>query len=267
MTFPGGALLLNAGITLAITLVLILGVFAIAARTRRFDLIDSFWGIGFGVVAVVTYIVSADQGDLVARSVITALTEVWGLRLAAHIHTRNRLRTEDRRYAEMAERAGAHLYRYMLTRVYLVQAVLLWFVSLPVQFAQYGTGWAGWPVWIGIAVWAVGFVFETVGDQQLSSFQANPANAGKVLRSGLWRYTRHPNYFGDACVWWGLYAIAGHTWWGAATVLSPVVMTVLLARGTGKPLLEKDIRERRPDYADYVERTSGFFPLPTRPIR
>jgi steroid 5-alpha reductase family enzyme len=266
MTIPGTALLTNAGITLAAAIVLVLAVFAAAVRRRRFDLIDSAWGLGFAVVAVITYALSAGRGDPLARSAAAAPTVVWGLRLAVHIHTRNRGRGEDRRYVEIAGRAGDRVRRYMLTRVYLTQAVLLWFVSLPVQFAQYGAG-ARWPVWVGVAVWAIGFGFESVGDLQLRAFRADPANAGRVLDSGLWRYTRHPNYFGDATVWWGLYAIAGHTWWGAATVLSPLAMTALLARGTGKPLLEKDIRDRRPAYADYVARTSGFLPLPPRRFR
>lgn len=257
-------LLINTGITLAGTILLVLVVFAVAARRRRFDLIDSAWGAGFAVVALITYALSAGHGDVLVRSLATGLTVLWGVRLAVHIHTRNRGRTEDRRYADIAGRAGEHVHRYMLTRVYLVQAVLLWFVSLPVQFAQYGTGGARWPVWVGVAVFAIGFGFESVGDLQLRSFRAAPDNAGRVLDSGLWRYTRHPNYFGDACVWWGLYAIAGHNWLGVFTVLSPIVMTLLLVRGTGKALLEKDIRERRPDYADYVARTSGFFPLPPK---
>ena len=120
--------------------------------------------------------------------------------------------------------------------------------------------------WLGAAVWAVGFGFEAVGDAQLRRFRADPANAGKVLDRGLWRYTRHPNYFGDACLWWGLYLLACSTWAGAATVLSPVAMTYTLARGTGKPLLEKGLRRSRPGYAHYVERTSGFFPLPPKRV-
>ena len=268
MTTTAAQLLTNAGIALGVTVLLILGVFALAARRHRFDLIDSLWGLGFAVVAGVSFVLSMGQGDVLARSLVTGLTVVWGVRLAVHIHTRNRGRDEDRRYVEMVERAGEHVLRFMFIRVYLVQAALLWFVSLPVQFAQYGTDRVHWPVliplWIGVVLWVIGFVFEAVGDHQLRRFRADPASRDKVLDTGLWRYTRHPNYFGDACVWWGLYLIACHTWWGAATIVSPVVMTLLLARGTGKPLLEKDIRERRPAYANYVARTSGFFPLPSR---
>ena len=249
------ALLVNLGVTLVVTVALILGVFVAAERRGRYDLIDSFWGLGFAVVAVVTFALS--RGDLL----ITVLTVVWGVRLSVHIHTRNRHKPEDARYVDMRQRA-AHPRRHMLTAVYLTQAALLWFVSLPVQFSQYGPTVVSWPIWLGVAVWLVGFVFETVGDAQLRAFRADPATDGQVLDTGLWRYTRHPNYFGDACVWWGLYLIACHTGIGAATVLAPIAMTFLLAKGTGKPLLEKGIGDRRPGYREYVTRTSGFFPLP-----
>ncbi|GAA4554339.1 DUF1295 domain-containing protein [Amycolatopsis samaneae] len=260
MTAPAA----NLAITLAVTIALFLLVFAVAARRGRYDLIDSLWGLGFAIVAIVTFMLSAGHGAISLRLTVTLLTVLWGLRLAAHIHIRNRARPEDARYAAILRRAGSHPRRYMLTRVYLTQAGVLWFVSLPIQCGQYAPGPPGWPFWAGIAVWTLGFVFEAVGDHQLRRFRADPGNRGRVLDSGLWRYTRHPNYFGDACVWWGLYLLACTTWYGAATVLSPIVMTALLAKGTGKPLLERDIGERRPGYADYIHRTSGFLPLPPR---
>jgi steroid 5-alpha reductase family enzyme len=252
---------LNLPITLGVTVVAISGVFALAVRRGRYDLIDSYWGLGFAVVAVVTFLLSIGDGDLLPRVLATALTVVWGVRLAAHIHSRNRKKDEDPRYVEMAAKGGAGR---MFVRVYLTQAAILWFVSLPVQFAQYGHGGPSWPIWLGVAVWLVGFVFETVGDRQLSAFRADPDSSGQVLDTGLWRYTRHPNYFGDACVWWGLYLIACHSWIGAATILSPLVMTFLLAKGTGKPMLEKQMAHTRPGYAEYVARTSGFVPLPPK---
>ncbi|QWF77010.1 DUF1295 domain-containing protein [Amycolatopsis sp. CA-230715] len=244
--------------TAAATLAAVTVTFGIALARRRYDTIDTFWGLGFAVVAIVAFGLS--EGDFALRLTVTALTVVWGVRLSAHLHLRNRGLPEDPRYARMAEHAGPGR---IFVRVYLLQAVVLWFVSLPVQFAQYGHGFTV-TAWLGVAVWLIGFAFEAVGDEQLRRFKADPANRGEVLDTGLWRYTRHPNYFGDACLWWGLYLLAC-TWWpGAATILSPVVMTYTLARGTGKPLLEKGMRERRPAYASYVERTSGFFPLPPR---
>lgn len=245
-------------VTAAVTLVSVALTYAVALRRDRFDTIDTFWGLGFALVAVVAFALS--EPDSVAGAVTASLTVVWGVRLGVHLHTRNRGKGEDERYVDMARRNPG--WR-MFVRVYLTQGVILWFVSLPVQVAQYGQGF-GPLAWLGVAVWAVGLFFEAVGDAQLRRFKADPANRGRVLDTGLWRYTRHPNYFGDACVWWGLYLLACTTWLGAATVLSPVVMTVLLARGTGKPLLEGRLRRTRPEYASYVERTSGFVPLPPR---
>ena len=148
--------------------------------------------------------------------------------------------------------------------IFLTQAVAIWFVSLPVQVAMFEPSEPGVLLWVGIAVWAVGFGFESVGDWQLARFRADPASKGQVMDRGLWRYTRHPNYFGDATVWWGLWLIAAQQWAGAITILSPVLMTWTLTRKTGKPLLEQGMADRRPGYADYVERTSGFFPLPPK---
>ncbi|MFD8491625.1 DUF1295 domain-containing protein [Amycolatopsis sp. NPDC059657] len=246
----GTTLAVNAGVTLvAVTL-----TFGIAVARKRWDTIDTFWGLGFAIVAVTSFLVADTP------FVVMALTVVWGVRLAVHLHLRNHGLPEDPRYVKMAKRMGPNPALPMFLRVYLLQAVILWFVSLPVQLAS---GW-GWVSWLGVVVWIVGFAFEAVGDDQLRRFKAAPENKGKVLDTGLWRYTRHPNYFGDACLWWGLYLMACTTWAGAATVLSPIAMTYLLAKGTGKPLLEKGMRRSRPGYAYYVERTSGFFPLPPR---
>ncbi|HVV13901.1 DUF1295 domain-containing protein [Amycolatopsis sp.] len=229
-------------ITAVVTLVLIGGTYIFARSQGRFDVIDTVWGLGFVVIALVS-----------ARSVLpTLLTCVWGLRLAVHIEVRRRGSGEDRRYADINP-----------VRAYATQAIALWVISLPVQVAGFGSP----PLWLvcaGVVVWLVGFVFEAVGDYQLQRFRGDPANQGKVLDTGLWRYTRHPNYFGDACVWWGLYLLACHSWLAAATIVSPIVVTVLLAKGTGKPLLEKNLVRNRPDYAAYVSRTSGFVPLPPK---
>ncbi|MGW4065439.1 DUF1295 domain-containing protein [Amycolatopsis sp. NPDC004747] len=245
-------------VTAAVTLVAVVVTFGIARARKRYDTIDTFWGLGFAIVAVAAF--PFGDGPLSLRLVVVLLTVVWGVRLSVHLHLRNHKLPEDPRYARMG-----HGPLKMFVRVYLFQAVVLYFVSLPVQFAVDGTG-IGVLGWLGIAVWLVGFAFETIGDDQLRRFKADPANRGRVLDTGLWRYTRHPNYFGDACVWWGLYLLACSTWPGAATVLSPVAMTFTLARGTGKPLLEKGMARTRPAYAHYVERTSGFFPLPPKKV-
>ncbi|MFI6028373.1 DUF1295 domain-containing protein [Amycolatopsis magusensis] len=252
---------ISAAVALGVALVAVCVTFAIALARRRYDTIDTIWGLGFALVAVAAF--PFGTGDLILRLVVTGLTVVWGLRLSLHLHLRNSKQPEDPRYARMVERAGTRPAPRLFVRVYLVQALVLWFVSLPVLAAQHGTG-IGVLGWLGVAVWLAGFGFETIGDEQLRRFRADPANRGRVLDTGLWRYTRHPNYFGDACVWWGLYLLACSTWVGAATVLSPVAMTFALAKGTGKPLLEKGLHRTRPAYAYYVERTSGFFPLPPR---
>ncbi|HEX3785372.1 MAG TPA: DUF1295 domain-containing protein [Pseudonocardiaceae bacterium] len=259
-----GSLAINAGITLGVALALIAATFLLARVRGRYDTIDSLWGLGFAVIALVGLGLSTGHGELAGRLLVTALTVVWGLRLSIHIHTRNAHQGEDARYAAMVRKAGDAPGRYMLTRVYLVQAVLMWLISLPVQAAQYARGGLGVLGWIGVAVWLVGIGFEGIGDAQLRRFKADPSNKGTVLDQGLWRYTRHPNYFGDACVWWGLYLLACHSWAGVATVFAPLVMTALLARGSGKPILERAMLARRPAYADYVRRTSGFFPLPPK---
>ncbi|HEY4007243.1 MAG TPA: DUF1295 domain-containing protein [Pseudonocardia sp.] len=268
-------MLWNLGVTAAVAAVLMLAAAAVAVWVRggRHDGVDVLWGAGFAVLALTTLAASGGSGggDTWRRLLVTALTVVWGGRLAWHIYTRNRGHDEDPRYQKMLAKAPGNPNLYALRTVYLVQGVLLWLVSLPTQLAQYGRGDtlfgepAGWFVaGLGVAVWLVGFVFETVGDAQLARFRADPANRGTVMDRGLWRYTRHPNYFGDACVWWGLTLLALHHWIGLVSLVSAAVMTFLLVRGSGARLLESSIGQRRPGYADYISRTSGFFPLPPR---
>ena len=267
--FPWEAALTTLWVTALVVLAIFGGALAVAVRVRggRHDGVDVVWGAAFAIVAAVTLLLAIGDGDLWRQLLITVLTCVWGLRLAWHIELRNRGRAEDQRYLDIAARARGSVAVHMFTRVYLVQAVICWFVSLPVQLGQYG--FADGPlVWVltvlGVASWVVGFTFETVGDAQLAAFRADPASAGQVMDRGLWRYTRHPNYFGDAAVWWGLTMLALHHAAGLIGLLGAALMTWLLARGTGARLLESTIGERRPGYADYVRRTSGFFPLPPK---
>ncbi len=249
----------------ALAVVAVLGVtFLVALRVGRHAVVDVAWGLGFVAVAATSYLLSAGQGDDTRRLLVLVLTSVWGLRLAWHIWRRSRGHGEDPRYDALLAKAPGSRSVYALRKVYGTQALVLWFVSLPIQVAAFETPRPNVLTWVGVAVWALGLFFEAVGDQQLHRFRADPASHGKVLDTGLWRYTRHPNYFGDACVWWGLSLVAFSAWPGILTVLSPVVMTWLLANGTGKPLLEKGMASRRPGYDDYVARTSGFFPLPPR---
>jgi steroid 5-alpha reductase family enzyme len=245
----------------ALAVVLTMAVtFAVALRAGKHAVIDVTWGLGFVVVAVVSLLVTGASSRGVLVVVMVAL---WGLRLAGHIYLRSRGHGEDPRYEALMKKAPGSPNAYALQRVYLPQAVILWFVSWAVQAAVTGAEGPGVLAWVGLVVFAVGLFFEAVGDWQLQRFRDDPSSKGKVLDTGLWRYTRHPNYFGDATAWWGIWLVAldAGGWW---TVLSPVVMTWLLAKGTGAALLEKDIHNRRPEYVDYVKRTSGFVPLPPK---
>jgi steroid 5-alpha reductase family enzyme len=247
------------------TVVVVLGLaLVVALRLGRHSVVDTVWGIGFAAIALTAWVMSRGEGDDSRRLIVALLTVVWGLRLATHIGLRSRGHGEDPRYAELLSGATGDRTLFAVRRIYLTQGVVMWFVSLPVQVAMFETPGLGVVEWLGAALWLVGLTFETVGDWQLTRFRNDSGSEGRVLDSGLWRFTRHPNYFGDATAWWGLSLIAFGAWPGILTVLSPVLMTWLLAKGTGKPLLEKDIGRRRPGYADYVRRTSGFFPLPPR---
>jgi steroid 5-alpha reductase family enzyme len=262
--FSTAAFLEGLAVTLAAVAVMLAITFAIARRRGHHSVVDVTWGLGFAVIALTSLAASSGHGDTPRRVLVAALTTVWGVRLAVHIGRRNWGKGEDPRYAELLAKAPGNPWVYALRKVYLTQGVVMWFVSLPVQVAMYERGGVGVLTWIGTAVFAIGLFFEAVGDWQLSRFKADPSSKGKVMDRGLWRYTRHPNYFGDACVWWGLYLVAAQQWQGALTILSTAAMTYTLANGTGKPMLEKGMAERRPGYADYVRRTSGFIPLPRR---
>jgi steroid 5-alpha reductase family enzyme len=211
----------------------------------------------------VSYVVG--DGARGRSALLAVLVTVWGLRLGAYLARRNLGHGEDRRYQAM-RKAHANFALWSLGGVFVLQAVLAWVVAMPVQIAMGDATPAsiGGLGWVGAAVWLVGFGFESVGDLQLARFKASSESDGQVMDRGLWRYTRHPNYFGDCLVWWGIFLVAAETgsaWWG---IVGPIVMTVLLTRVSGKDLLERTIGTRRPGYADYVRRTSGFVPLPPR---
>ncbi|GAA2153161.1 DUF1295 domain-containing protein [Kitasatospora kazusensis] len=260
-----GALLTGLAAGAGAALLVMLAAFAVGVRAGRHRGVDVAWGLGFTAVALTGLACSAGHGDPGRRALVTALVLLWGLRLSAHIWWRSRGAPEDPRYDRMLSRAPAgRRDAYALRTVYLLQAAILWFVSLPVQVAQQLPSPPGPLAWAGTALWAVGLFFEGVGDRQLGRFKADPANHGKVMDRGLWRYTRHPNYFGDACVWWGLFLLAADSPIGWATVLSPLLMSYLLVNGSGKPLLERQLSATKPGWAEYRARTSGFFPWPPR---
>jgi steroid 5-alpha reductase family enzyme len=247
----------------ALAVVLVLGTtLAVAVRVGRHAVVDVAWGLGFVAVAATAFAVG--DGAASRSWLVLLLTAVWGLRLAWHIHGRSRGKGEDPRYAALLARAPGSRLAFAVRRVYLTQGAVMWFVSLPVQVAMASPGSLGALDAVGTLTVAIGLGFESVGDLQLARFKADPANAGRVMDRGLWRYTRHPNYFGDCLAWWGLFAIALSTPAGVYTVLSPVLMTFLLLRVSGVALLERSIGKRRPEYAAYQARTSAFVPLPPR---
>ena len=236
-------------------------VWALSLPLRDASIADVFWGPGFAFVAIVAAWLSppSDRATL-----LVVLTSVWGLRLALHIGTRwLKKKEEDRRYQAMRATWGDRFPVVSLFTVFLLQGGLLWIVSLPLQ-AGAALG-ADHPLGLldlaGALLFTVGLAFEAVGDAQLARFLSDPASRGRVMETGLWRYTRHPNYFGDALLWWGLGLIGAGTgaWWCLA---GPALMTFLLVRVSGVSLLEKDIAGRRPEYVAYVRRTSPFLPLP-----
>ena len=260
-----GPLLVNLAVAAGMVAVLMLATFAYAMRTRVHAIMDTIWPLGFVIVALVSFGLSSGSGVTGRRVLVLALTAVWGLRLGAHIFSRNRGQGEDKRYASLLRRNTGSLAGFVLRHIYWAQGRVMWFVSLPLQVAMYEHASLGPVTWLGVAVWAAGFCFEAVGDLQLRRFRADPANAGRVLDAGLWRYTRHPNYFGDAVVWFGLWLLACSHWLGVLCVVSPLYMTNMLVRHTGKRLLEKHMaRSKGAAYADYVRRTSGFIPWPPK---
>jgi steroid 5-alpha reductase family enzyme len=256
-------LLINLAVCAGVVAAAMLATFLYAMRTRVHAIMDTIWPLGFAVIAAVSFGLSAGHGDSGRRVLVLALTAIWGLRLGGHIFARNFGQGEDKRYASLLRRNRGSLAAFVLRYIYWAQGRVMWFVSLPLQVAMYERAALSAVAWLGVAVWAVGFGFEAVGDLQLRRFRADPANAGLVLDRGLWRYTRHPNYFGDSVVWFGLWLLACSYWLGVLTVVAPIYMTNMLVRHTGKKLLEKHMaRSKGAAYADYVQRTSGFIPRP-----
>ncbi len=246
---------------------LMLVVWLISLARNDASIVDIIWGFGFVLTAWTAF--ALGDGDMATKLVVAILVSVWGLRLSIHLFRRNWGKGEDFRYRYMRKTHPEHFGRWTLVHVFGLQGVLMFGVSLPVQMAQVQGGPDGLTpiVFAGIAVWAVGFLFEAVGDWQLRRFKSDPANAGKVMDRGLWRYTRHPNYFGDAVVWWGIFLVAAARPEMLWTVVGPLIMTVLLTRVSGVPMLERSMTRRKPGYEEYVRRTSGFFPLPPRKPR
>jgi steroid 5-alpha reductase family enzyme len=239
--------------------------FAIGVVTRKHTAMDVAFGACIAVAAVAGFLASPGQGEATRRWMLLVAAFAWGYRLAWHIAARIRGSGEDPRYSELISRAPGNVNWYALRSIYLPQLLILWLALLPLPAGLTQRAGLSAVTVIGGVVWLTGFVFEAVGDRQLTRFKADPANRGQVMDRGLWRYTRHPNYFGDACMWWGLFLIAYASPWQLLFLASPLVMTFILTKGTGQKLTERRMASGgRPGYAEYVARTSGFIPLPPR---
>jgi steroid 5-alpha reductase family enzyme len=245
---------------LLIVIALMICLWLLSLAVKDASIMDIFWGPGFVLLAWLTYF--AADGFPGRRLLVAILVSLWGIRLAVHIAKRNMGKGEDRRYRAWREQYGKHFWWISFFQVFCLQGILLWIISLAFQTAQIA-GYPGRFVWLdflGCGIWLIGFLFETIGDWQLAQFRSDPNSKGKVMNRGLWTYTRHPNYFGESLVWWGLFLVAmadkSHLW----TVVSPILITFLLLRVSGVAMLERDISKRRPEYEAYIRRTSAFIP-------
>ena len=248
------------GILLAAAILLWL----VSLQKRDVSIVDSFWSLMILLSGLVFFISTA---QLEQRSyLVLTLAVIWAIRLSAYISWRNRGETEDYRYQVIRKNNEPHFKYKSLYIVFGLQAVLAWIVSLPLLSAINSQNSLYWLDYLALSLWLFGMFFEVIGDAQLARFKADAANKGKVMAQGLWRYTRHPNYFGEFCIWWAffIFAVASGYWW---SIISPVLMSLLLLKVSGVSLLEKDIHERRPAYADYRQRTNAFFPWRPKTIK
>jgi steroid 5-alpha reductase family enzyme len=248
----------------AVAVVVILAATFVASKIAgKHSVIDTAWGLLFVAVAVTVFAGSAHHGDGLRRWLLFALSTLWGLRLAIHIGRRSVGKPEDPRYEQLLSKSRGHPDLYALRMIYLLQGVLAFVIASPVLVGGFEQNAVGVIAWIGVALWVVGVFFEAVGDAQMERFRRDPANRGRIIDVGLWRYSRHPNYFGDACVWWGIFLVAADALPGVVTIYAPVIMTLLLTMGSGARILEKHM-SKRDGWAEYAARTSMFIPRPPK---
>ena len=253
-------------------IVLIFGVmillWLVAVAIKDVSFIDAVWPMGMVLLAAVTFWLANAASPVSA--LLLMLTALWGVRLGLHLFVRWRRNGVDPRYAKIMasakEKKGWSFAKTALLQVFLLQGPLLFMVCLPAQLGIWRGGTVDALALLGAVIALIGIAFETIGDLQLERFRAEPANRGKVLGTGLWRYTRHPNYFGDACTWWGIWIVALSTGWdvGLASVIGPVFLNFTLVKWSGAAMLERGLKKTRPEYADYIARTSSFFPMPPK---
>jgi len=250
-------LFLKAALVILICIILL---WILSVYLKNASIVDIFWGSGFVIVNAVYFFY---QDVVYTRHIILiGLVTLWGLRLSIYLAYRNIGKGEDFRYQEFRRKYGTHRYWWVsFFQVFLLQGVLILIVSLPLLGSNNYTqsNQISWIDYVAILVWIIGFIFESVGDYQLTKFKSNLSNKGKVLNTGLWKYTRHPNYFGDAAIWWGyaLFCASSGIYW---PILGSVAMTFLIIKISGVSLLEDSLKDKKPEYQNYMKQTSSFFP-------
>ena len=263
MNFAGSACAANLAWAVLAVLVVLAVTFTASRIAGKHSVIDTAWGLLFVAIAVVSFVSSSGHGDVVRRVLLLALPVLWGARLAVHIGRRSIGKPEDPRYAKLLAKAKGNPELYAVRSVYLLQGGLALLIAAPILVGAFETHPVRFVAWIGVAVWVVGVFFEAVGDAQMERWRGDPAHKGKVIDVGLWRYTRHPNYFGDACVWWGIFLVAADSWPGVLTIPAPILMTLLLTKGSGARILEQHMSQRE-GWDAYAARTSMFVPMPPK---
>ena len=262
-------LLVLLGVNATVILAAVLLLWGLSIPLRDVSIIDMFFAMILLGVASVSFVVG--DGAPARKRLVLLLVAVWAIRITVHLVRRNWGHGEDPRYTKLRDWvANDRAFVWLsLRKVFLLQGVVLWLVSLPVQVAQVypEPSKLGFLAIVGATICALGITIESVADLQLTRFRADAANRGKVLQSGLWRYSRHPNYFGELCVWWGLYLIACDHWTGVPTVVGPLAYTYLIVNVTGQRTLDKKLAREKPGYKAYMETTSGMIPLPPRARR
>jgi len=251
-------------LTLALLLFIYMSLwFLLSVIKRRNDIADVAWGLGFILISWAGWHLAESS---IKSLLVNLLVSIWGARLAWHIYKRNKSKTEDYRYAKWRKDWGKWFFLRSYLEVYLLQGLFLYLIIQPVLFIHYQTSRSlGILDFIGLFVWIIGFYFESTGDAQLKQFVANPANKGKLMQTGLWRYTRHPNYFGEVTQWWGVFIIALSLPGSIITIVGPLTITILILFVSGIPLLEKKYAGRK-DFEEYKKKTSIFLPLPPKKV-
>lgn len=249
---------------LLVVMIMMTILWIVSIFIKNASIVDLFWGMGFVLLAFYYYFQTG--GWETRKIILLVLVCLWGLRLSLYLAWRNWGKGEDFRYQQFRQKYGAHRYWWFsFFQVFLLQGILMWLISAPLLGAQYYSGQAKLNILdiLGVLVWLIGIIFEAGGDFQLARFKANPQNKGKVLDTGLWKYTRHPNYFGDSCVWWGygLICLAGGSY---IPVYGSILMTALIIHVSGVFLLERSLAQTKPEYRDYIKMTSAFFPWPPK---